>query len=102
MNVTTTTSADGKSMTITLPDHFTFALHRIFRDIYINVRQPGCEFRIDLGATEYMDSSALGMLLLLNEHAKGLGGSVLIARPRQTIRRVLEIASFDKLFRIES
>lgn len=101
MGLNVTTSPDGKTVTFAIQGQFQFALHREFRDAYIGVTQPGCQFRLNLVATEYMDSSALGMLLLLKEHANAHGGSVVIAGVAPAIRRVLEIASFDKLFHIE-
>ncbi len=101
MGLNVTTSPDGKTITLTIQGQFQFALHREFRDAYTGVKQPGCQFRLNLASTEYMDSSALGMLLLLKEHATAHGGTVVIAGVAPVVRRVLEIASFDKIFRIE-
>lgn len=102
MSIKVNNSSDGKSVTIAVSGSFQFSLHREFRDSYASITQSGTEFRINLSATEYMDSSALGMLLLLKEHATKHQGSVVIAGVTPAIRRVLEIASFDKLFRIEA
>jgi anti-anti-sigma factor len=47
-----------------------------------------------------MDSSALGMLLLLREHVDGVRERVRIINCNTEIRKILEIANFDKLFDI--
>lgn len=100
MTVKASASTDDKSLTLAVSGNFTFALHREFRDAYTPFTSPGGELRVNLAATTYMDSSALGMLMLLQEHAKKYQQQVLIESPQPAIRKVLEIASFDKLFRI--
>ncbi|NSL56404.1 STAS domain-containing protein [Uliginosibacterium aquaticum] len=102
MGLTVTRSPDGKIITLAIQGQFQFALHREFRDAYLGVTQPGCEFDVNLAATDYMDSSALGMLLLLKEHANQYGSRVVLVSPSSAIRRVLEIASFEQLFAIKS
>ena len=54
---------------------------------------------VDLQDAEYMDSSALGMLLQLRDHgAKAC--EVELVNGNQGIREILRIANFDKLFRL--
>lgn len=62
---------------------------------------PGGEIRIDMSGVEYIDSSALGMLLLSRENCTGAGKTIRITNPRGTVKEVLHIASFEKLFTIE-
>lgn len=87
---------------IQISGRFDFALHRDFREAYRNQAQSGHVFRVNLAQAQYMDSSALGMLLLLKEHADTLRGKVVIEAPPLAIRRILEVASFDKVFSIEA
>lgn len=47
-----------------------------------------------------MDSSALGMLLLLKEHADQIRGKIVIEKPNDAINKVLEIAQFQHLMEI--
>ena len=47
-----------------------------------------------------MDSSALGMLLLLREFAGGDDADIQLVSPNAEIRNVLDIANFGKLFTI--
>ena len=53
----------------------------------------------DLGNVAYLDSSALGMLLMLRDKAKSSGKTVCLANARG-VRQVLDIANFGKLFPI--
>jgi HptB-dependent secretion and biofilm anti anti-sigma factor len=53
---------------------------------------------VDLGGVEYLDSSALGMLLMLRDKAKTLGKPVALANCRGVVKQVLDIANFGKLF----
>lgn len=100
MTVTSTVSPDHKRVDITITGRFDFSLHKDFRETYRH--HPGVgEYRVNLGGAEYIDSSALGMLLLLRDHAESGHGHVVLAGPTPGVRKVLAIANFDKLFRIE-
>ena len=59
-------------------------------------------FHVDLKDVDFMDSSALGMLLLLREHARCRGGEVVIEHPSESIDKVLRVANFEQLFNIDS
>lgn len=58
------------------------------------------ELEIDLARVQYLDSSALGMLLMLRERAEVLRKRVLLSHCRGVVKQVLDIANFAKLFRI--
>ena len=95
------TSKENNQVTIKIDDHFDYSLHQNFRNSYINEKISNCTFIIDLTNATYMDSSALGMILLLKDHADSLGGKVIIAKPNEGVNKVLEIAQFNKLITIE-
>lgn len=83
-----------------LKGRFDFNSQRFFRSSYdaplgnSEVKQ----LEIDMGDVEYLDSSALGMLLLLKERASAAGKDIVLANCRGTVKQVLEIANFNKLF----
>ena len=58
------------------------------------------EIQVDLGGVDYLDSSALGMLLMLRDKAKGAGREVSLAKCTGAVKQVLDIANFGKLFAI--
>ncbi len=94
-------SADKKNVSIIVENHFDFSLHQKFRDAYAECNNTGTVFSLELAKTTYMDSSALGMILLLKDHAEKVGGSVVIKKPNETVFKILEIAQFHRLMTIE-
>ena len=101
MSVRTNISDDQKHLSIIVESRFDFSLHQHFRDAYIKISNKGTLFTVDLSATDYMDSSALGMILLLKDHAEHISGKVVIRNPSESINKILEIAQFHRLMTIE-
>lgn len=92
---------DSKAV-IKLTGRFDFNTHREFRGISdpivtdANVH----EIEIDFNAVDYLDSSALGMLLMLRDKASGSGKEISLTGVAGNVKQVLEIANFSKLFKI--
>ncbi len=101
MSVLASTTEDGKTLTILISGHFDFKSHQEFRKAYEQSDGAGVGYVIDMDSAEYMDSSALGMLLMLREHAGGDSGDVRIINTRGEIGNILSISNFQKLFKIE-
>jgi anti-anti-sigma factor len=95
-------SAQSGKVVIRLEGRFDFNTHREFRDSSdAALKTEGVqEIQVDLGAVEYLDSSALGMLLMLRDRARSANKSVSLANCRGSVRQVLDIANFGKLFTI--
>jgi anti-anti-sigma factor len=53
---------------------------------------------VDLGRVEYLDSSALGMLLVLKDHAQARGIGIALANCRGIVKETLDVASFGAMF----
>jgi anti-anti-sigma factor len=85
---------------IKIKGRFDFSCHSMFREAYSRAPN-GCEFVIDMEEASYMDSAALGMLLLLREHVQQQGGRVSIQNCRGQTYDVLQIANFHRLFKIQ-
>ena len=100
MTVTSSMSKDGAALTINVDGRFDFSAHQAFRDAH-RVAPAECEFIVDMERTEYMDSSALGMLLMLREYAGGESSRIKIRNCKSEVKHILTIANFQKLFRIE-
>lgn len=91
-------SRDGKTV-IALQGRFDFNAHREFREAVDQaVKEAPHEVRIDLGGVDYLDSSALGMLLMLRDKAKNASKEVMLANARGSVKQVIDIANFGKLF----
>ncbi|MCK5335225.1 MAG: STAS domain-containing protein [Gammaproteobacteria bacterium] len=100
MSINTQISDDGKEITIKIDGRFDFGSHHDFRDAYRGATETGTVFMLDMANTEYMDSSALGMILLLKEYSGTLGGDIKIVNANTEIKNILQIANFDKLFSV--
>jgi len=100
MAIASTAVNNNKDVLITVSDRFDFSQYKLFRDSYCDFNLAGTEFRLDLSGANYMDSSALGMLLLLKEHADKIKGKIVIERPNDSINKILEIAQFHHLMEI--
>ena len=102
MNVKRELSADGKQLVIFLNDKFDFRNVQDFREAYMNSVENVEQVVVDLRATEYMDSSALGMLLNMRKVMAAQVNEFKIVNCREQITKVLKISRFDKKFDIES
>ena len=98
----TNVSVNSGAAVIKLAGRFDFDAHRDFRAAYEpavadeNVRS----ITIDLAGVDYMDSSALGMLLMVRDKVAAVSKVVLLSNARPGVKQVLEIANFGKLFQI--
>ncbi|MBE9608988.1 STAS domain-containing protein [Chitinilyticum piscinae] len=95
-----TMQQDGSKAIIKLSGSFTFEVHREFKQVTNSAleRNDITALEIDLGDVDYMDSAALGMLLLLNE--RSAGRKISLVNCKGTVRSVLDIANFSKIFEI--
>lgn len=100
MSVTAYHSEDGDEVTVAVAGRFDYRIYDSFKASYSSVADIS-KINVDLSKTEYMDSSALGMLLMLREHV-GNAVSILLVNPPPGVFRVLSIANFDKLFAIKN
>ncbi len=101
MSVVQQVLENGMKIQINISGRFDYESSQAFRDAYRHLTDlEGANFYINLRNANYMDSSALGMLLLLREHAKSNGCAVIIEQPGEQIDKILKVANFDKLFTI--
>ncbi len=91
----------GKA-TIKLSGRFDFNTHRDFRGAYEPlVADPAIRtVVVDFNDVDYLDSSALGMLLMLRDKLGGANKEIALAGVRGNVKQVLDIANFGKLFQI--
>lgn len=93
--------ADNKELNINIIGRFDFSLHQDFREAYEEVSSEVSSYVVDLNATSYLDSSALGMLLLLRDFAGGDDSTIKIVNANEDVRKILSISNFDQLFVIQ-
>ncbi|ADL55057.1 STAS domain-containing protein [Gallionella capsiferriformans] len=96
------TSTAGDKAIIRLAGRFDFNDHRTFKMNYepLLLLATVKTLEIDMEGIEYLDSSALGMMMLLRERSQAVGKTVVLSKPSSTVAQVLDIANFSKLFTI--
>lgn len=89
---------------LTMLGRFDFEVHREFKDAYSNLLNNAAirEIEVELSRVDYLDSSALGMLILMNERLKSAGKTVSLLHPSPVVAQVLEVANFSKIFTIKT
>lgn len=91
---------DGSKMNISIDGRFDFSSHQEFRKVYEECEKRPQKYTVDLKETTYLDSSALGMLLLLRDHAGGDDSAIEIVNCNEDVRKILTISNFEQLFDI--
>ncbi|CAN7203046.1 anti-anti-sigma factor [Pseudomonas peli] len=100
MAITSLPSSDGQELTILIQGRFDFGAHQEFRNAYERVNSTPQRYVVDLKDTTYLDSSALGMLLLLRDHAGGDSAQIRLLNCNPDVRKILAISNFEQLFKI--
>ena len=89
---------------IRIQGRFDFVMHREFKNCYTDMldNPKVREIEVNLHDTRFIDSAALGMLILLRDRARAVDKSVVLTHPSGTVSTLLEVANFDKVFSIKN
>ena len=87
---------------VQLQGRMEFSDHKIFRDLISQLSQPaGKNLVFNLAGLDFIDSSGLGMLIIANNVARQNRVGFRLMRPRDGVRRVLEVAKFQTIAPID-
>ena len=86
-------------LTITIKGRFDYSCHKMFKDAYVG-RNKVTSYEVNLAEVVYLDSSALGMLLLLRDYAGAENAKILLVDVNSAVIGILKIANFHRLFDI--
>jgi anti-anti-sigma factor len=96
-----TVTEDKKNTTIALRGRFDFQAHQEFRRTVEGLLRAGrSSLTLDMSQLNFIDSSALGMLLLARESCEKAGGEVVLDKPQEYVDKVLRLCHFDLLFQV--
>jgi len=101
MSITTQVSPSGDLLTIGIQGRFDFSSHQDFRAAYENSEGSISAYQVDMKETSYLDSSALGMLLLLRDYAGGDSAKISIVNCNEDVKKIFTISNFELLFDIQ-
>ena len=90
------------SLVIKVQGDFTANLAQKFKNSYLAYNEQIKLYVIDLTECCYIESSGLGMLLILKEHAEKTHAKVKIITKQTPVEDILKVANFHEIFEIES
>lgn len=101
MTIRTANTGEGE-VTILLNDTFDFSCVEAFRNAYEGIdHEKKHRIIVDFESTQYMDSSALGMLINMEKYCKSRGGTISLVNPNPQLKKIFMISRFDKKFSID-
>ncbi len=81
-------------------DHHSASVLRRELDELICSHRPK-KLLLDLSAVDFMDSSGLGLIMGRYTLLDGLGGETVLLNPTERIRKILDLAGFGRICRVE-
>jgi HptB-dependent secretion and biofilm anti anti-sigma factor len=100
MDFTQDPTPDG--VVISIRGNFTFKDHYGFRAVLDALAaSSGSRKTLDLSKVEFLDSAALGMLMIAEEEIARTNGTLTLRNPSAPITRLFELAAMDTIFKIE-
>tara|TARA_R110001606_G_scaffold150982_3_gene291309 strand:- start:14207 stop:14509 length:303 start_codon:yes stop_codon:yes gene_type:complete len=86
-------------LTIHVKGRFDYSCHKAFKEAFTAVSKVKF-YEVNLADVSYLDSSALGMLLLLRDHAGEEKAQIRLVHVNSAVIDILKIANFHRLFDI--
>jgi anti-anti-sigma factor len=88
---------------IALVGRMCFSDHAVFREIMKIFDLPAGESVVfDMSDLEIIDSSGLGMLIIARDESKKRGLDFIIENPKAEVRKLMDMAKFERFFTIRS
>ena len=88
----------GQVLNIAISGRFDISMYGGFGSAYKDQIGSVSKISVDMSELEYLDSSALGMLLMLRERAGGANASIELVNISPPVGKILSTVKFDKLF----
>lgn len=102
MSIKSALSENGAILNISIEGRFDASSLDEFRQAYEEVEPDKLnKYIVDLKDTVHLDSSALGMLLVLRDFAGGDEAAITIDNCSPEVKKIFAISSFEQLFVIQ-
>ena len=102
MEIQAQLSEDKKVLTLTLLGKFDYTWHQEFQAAYENLSPPPEKVIMDVLEVISLDSSALGMLLLLRKFCGDDNADIKLINAKPDIYTLMHSCKFDELFVLET
>ncbi len=97
-----TSSIQDRTLLVTLSGQFTFGDSKVFRPVLDMLDKDNiASVVLNLAPLEFVDSAALGMLLLLRDETGKRKQQLILRGPQGQVRKIFDVARFNTLFSIE-
>ncbi len=94
---------DNSSVTLVLEGRFDFGARKTFKETVERLQQEGCTHIIlNMEAISFVDSSALGLLVIAHQNLKIKQAQLTIVNPQPYVRQVLDLANVPKMIQVVS
>ncbi|MCN4144785.1 MAG: STAS domain-containing protein [Thiohalomonas sp.] len=100
MPILTDLSDSRSALTIKIIGKFQFPIASEFRRAYTNIDEVE-KYSLDLQESDYLDSSALGMIIALWEFVERDKNPITVVNATKELRTILKSANFDQLVNME-
>ena len=92
-----TQEINNKKATLKLEGNFTYTQRKAFQEaLKVVCSDPIEEIVIDLSQVAFLDSAALGLLMISHRQLDGEKRTLSLAYPQPTVRQILELANLHK------
>lgn len=93
----------GDTLHFNIKGKFVFSDHIEFKHIIQEMdREDVHNIRLNLGGVEFIDSAALGLLLMAKDKSDKLSKQVILENPAGQVAKMFSISKFDDIFTIEN
>lgn len=90
------------TLDVSMRGKFTFGDHSAFREVLAKLSSADAQHIVfHMAQVEFVDSAALGMLLLAHDEAEKLNKKIVISGAMGQVRKMFEMAKFNSLFNME-
>lgn len=91
----------GTTCQFALAGQFTLQDHILFKDILHSMSHPEiCTIELEISKLTFMDSAALGMLLMGKEEARKYQKSLVVQNPTGQVKKLFDVARVDTLLTV--
>ena len=92
-----TKEVNNRKVTLKLEGKFTYTQRKPFQEMLKAVSVDGIEhIVIDLSQVAFLDSAALGLLMISHRQVQGEKRTLSLAYPQPTVRQIIELANLHK------
>lgn len=92
-----TKEVNNRNVTLKLEGNFTYTQRKPFQEMLKSVAVDGVDqIVIDLSQVAFLDSAALGLLMISHRQVQAEKRTLSLAYPQPTVRQILELANLHK------